>query len=270
MAAVSLPFGWERAHRYGTAMAQLSLEDAAVEELFNTALTHGLLAITSATIVGHPSTRPGRQPSASKLLRDLVKTFGESEGVCRVPTNERDSPNPFGVFGDDYQPPSEVAINTLLLSEALELADAARHGSGPTGQLTSAHISALEALDAHPALRAIGDAKRDLDWSGGVVADAHETARAAEYLEMLSDEEMERRAEAVSESPIAPAWDDYPELQDCPVCGYASLIPTGGDEMGYGITAGTCFVCSYARSEDAAHELQFSAEIQRLSDKDPD
>lgn len=52
------------------------------------------------------------------------------------------------------------------------------------------------------------------------------------------------------------------------MCGYEALIPTGGDEMGYAITAGTCFVCSYARSEDAAQELQLSAEFQRLADKD--
>lgn len=268
VAAIDLPFGWDRPYRYGQAFAALSLDGPGAEELFNTSLTHGLLAIAAATIDGHPARLPGRQRSASALLKDLVGAFGEVNGVCLVPTGEANISNPFRVFGDDYKPPAAIAVRTHLLTLALKVADAARHGSGPVGKLTEVHVAALGDLDAHPALRSIGDACRDRGWSDGTVADSHELGRAADYLELLSDDEIERRVEQASSSPAAPDYFDAAAIQDCPVCGYETLIPTGSDEMGYGITAGTCFVCSYARSEDAAHELQSSAEFRRLWDRD--
>ncbi|GAB3033097.1 hypothetical protein GCM10011376_25590 [Nocardioides flavus (ex Wang et al. 2016)] len=270
MAAIDLPFGWDRPYRYGQAFAALSLGEPGTEELFNTALTHGLLAIAAATIDGHPARVPGRQPSASVLLRDLVGAFGEADGVCLVPNGAADVPNPFGVFGDDYKPPVETVVRTGLLAEALKVADAARHGSGPKGELTEQHVAALEDLDAHPALRSIGDARRDRDWSDGTAADSQELGRAADYLEFLPEDEIERRVEQAPSSPAAPDYFDAAAIQACPVCGYETLIPTGGDEMGYGITAGTCFVCSYTRSEDAAHDLQSSAEFRRLWERDHD
>lgn len=268
MAAIDLPFGWDRPYRYGQAFAALSLDGPGAEELFNTSLTHGLLAIAAVTIDGHPARLPGRQRSASALLKDLVAAFGETDGVCMVPTGETDVSNPFGVFGDDYKPPAAIAVRAHLLTQALKVADAARHGSGTEGKLTEEHVAALEELDAHPALRSIGDARRDRDWSNGAVADSHELGRAADYLEFLPDDEIERRVEQASSSPAAPDYFDAAAIQDCPVCGYETLIPTGSDEMGYGITAGTCFVCSYVRSDDAAHELQSSAEFRRLWEKD--
>ena len=50
------------------------------------------------------------------------------------------------------------------------------------------------------------------------------------------------------------------EPQDCPVCNRQTLQSTDGDDFGYGITAGTCLVCSYRRSDRIASELGMDLE----------
>ena len=66
MAAIDLPF--VTAVSYVQAFAAL-LPRPALMSSGQHSLTHGLLAIAAATIDGHPARIPGRQRSASALLK---------------------------------------------------------------------------------------------------------------------------------------------------------------------------------------------------------
>lgn len=76
--------------------------------------------------------------------------------------------------------------------------------------------------------------------------------------ENLDSNEISRR---VGEAGRAGGFDeDELEPQECPVCGHSTLMATGPDDFGYGTTAGTCVVCSYHRSDDAAYETNLDQE----------
>lgn len=244
------------------AVATTALEDnpnvAGSDGLFDIALTNGLLEIAAAAIPGHPAaTAVGRMPPASRVLSDLVDRFGHDQGFTTIETDEdeRDFSTPmFTPNGKKV----EVRINVAQLRDALARTQAARHGRGPADTLTSTDVEALSALDNHPALRVTAQHRRDLDWTKGRSADEDELERAAEFIVMMSDEDIAARVDAVR---FEHGWSlDSPELQECPVCGNDTLISLGTDDWGYGIVAGTCGVCSYRQSEHAAEEASMEME----------
>lgn len=229
------------------------------EGTFDTALTNGLLAIASVSIPGHKSANlTGFMPAASKVLDDLVAEFGETSGVVEVPTGEEERDlNQFGMMvGLGHE--LKVRVNVGQLREALKRTQPTRHGSGPDEQLTDADVEALVALDDHPALRCLGDRRNDLAWTRGDVDEDLEMSRALGFMRLLDEADVQARVEAAER--YAPHYDDGRELQDCPVCGHQTLVPTGTDGFGYGHTAGTCVVCSYRRSEHATYLLDLDDE----------
>lgn len=237
------------------------LEDSSIpgEGTFDAALTNGLLAIASVAILGHKSANSsGFMPPASKVLDDLVAEFGATAGVVDVPTGEEAHDlNDVGMLvGDGNEP--KVPINVDQLREALKRTQPTRHGSGPDEQLEDADLQALTELDAHPALRCLGDRQNDLTWTRGDINDDFEMDRAVEFMRLLDEEDIEARVGAAER--YAPDYDDGRQMQDCPVCGYQTLVPTGGDGFGYGNTSGTCVVCTYRRSEHATYLLDLSDE----------
>ncbi|GAA1914266.1 hypothetical protein GCM10009737_14490 [Nocardioides lentus] len=203
-----------------------------------------MLAIASAAIPGHISANTtGFMPSASKILDDLVDEFGAISGVAEVPTGEEAHDlNHLGMLvGLGHE--LKIAINVDHLREALERTQLARHGSGPGEQLTDADLQALSELDAHPALRSLGDRQNDQAWTRGDIDNDVEMDRALEILSLLDDDDIKARVGAAER--YRPDYDDPRQMQDCPVCGHQTLAPTGSDGFGYGHTAGTCVVCTY-------------------------
>lgn|GEM_PF-3245058 len=245
----------------GTALLEQDKEVANAEGIFAQALTNGLLAIAAHSIADHPAAAVGSRslPPASKILDDLVTAFDETGGVCWVPTSEEATElTPTGLVRLGYE--RKVAVQTDQLRDALRRTNAPRHGRGAGGVLTDHDIKALVELDAHPALRSLSGRYVDEAWRRGRVEDLNERARAEEYLEFLNEDERAHRLENVPVPFGAPSDDVGVPLQECPVCGAEALIATGGDEMGYGIAAGVCFVCSYQRSDAIAHEMNLDAE----------
>src|SRR5680860_980750 len=245
----------------GTAALQDTLTVAGADGVFDTALTNGLMAIAAAAIPSHPAaaSTSKRLPAASGLLNDLATAFGkDAAGVVAVPTGQ--SAHDFDDRGmlRDLGYEQKVAVNVDLLQDALDRTQPARHARGATGLLTAADVSALQVLDEHPALRVLSEFRTNKYWERGDHADAVEYDRAIEFLEMLTEAEVEDRVEAVRATRGWPS--DEEAIQDCPLCGNRSVVATGSDGWGYGIVAATCQVCSYRLSEHAAEKANLDAE----------
>jgi hypothetical protein len=253
----------ERADIYaaGTAVLEQDKEVANAEGIFAQALTNGLLAIAAVCVPGHPasSATSVSLPPASKLLDDFVDAFGQTHGVCSVPTGE-DAVDLKGFRFASLGYELRVEIQVDVLRDALRRSNAPRHGRGAAGVLTDEDVRALGQLDDHPALRVLSGQYADSGWRQGQVEDLNEHARASDYLALLDESEQERRRNELPVPLVKPGDDPGVPPQSCPVCGWETLISTGGDEMGYGITAGVCFICSYRLSEATAHEMNLDAE----------
>lgn len=244
----------------GTAILQQDKEVAGAEGIFNQALTNGLLAVAAHSIPGHPAAdASARPPSASRILDDLAAAFGKDGETCLVDTGEENTD--FTAVGlVPLGRPRILAVPVDKLRDAIRRTDPTRHGRAAAGSLTEEDIEALAELDGHPAQRALVGRYADEAWRRGRVDDLNEYARAEEYLGLFDEDERVRRAEDLPSPSSAPGDDLGVPLQACPVCGTEALVAAGTDEMGYGIAPGVCVVCSYRRSEDAAHELNLEAE----------
>lgn len=244
----------------GTTALQEDLLIAGADGVFDVALTNGLLAIAASVIPGHKAANPAeRTPSASEVLRDLAKSFQKSiAGMVAVPTGEEATDLDDRGFLVRLGFDGVVQVPVDLLQDALNRTQPARHGRGPTGLLTSADVDALVGLDEHPALRVLTDYANDLSWKRGEEGDALEAERASEFLEMLTEEEVEARVRAVRSRPVSA--DDFVELQFCPVCGHQSMVGVGQDGWGYGLVAAICQVCSFKQGEHAAERESMEME----------
>lgn len=242
----------------GTLILEADLYTGAAEAIFNQALTNGLIAIAIAELPGYGAKAEagGFLPPARGILRDLESAFGPAtDGVITIPDsrcNEREA---------------ATKVNVRTLADAVEATDPLRHGRPATRGLRAADIEALVALDQHPALRRLSTAGANLDEVREEAEELLEMGRAFAYLELLDEEEQIRRLDALPVPFAAPG--DPPEIEpmDCPACGLPSLLSTGGDGFGYGITTGVCFVCSYRRSSYAAHQVNLNREWDRFKDE---
>jgi len=238
----------------GAAVLDEDCQVSGAEGLFDQALTNGLLAIAAAAIPGHPAAGSGFMPAANRLLVDIAKHAPPTDGVSRVLTGAKVTDlGPMGLVETDEDEYVEVRVDQL--SGALARTQAARHGHGPGGQVNVDDVAALLALDRHPALEALTDHYLDRDWRRAQVADRTDKARAAGYAALLGDEELSRRAKHAQEQLSPIPGDDFTSPQLCPVCAEETITSTGGDDFGYNITAGTCLVCSYVRSDRIAYDL---------------
>jgi len=252
----------------GAAVLDEDCHVVGAEALFDQALTNGLLVIAADYIPGHPAAdATKKQPPASVLLTQLGDRAGVIEGVAQIPTGMRaEEIDERTGFGETLDRDEFVSLYVDQLHDALQRTQAARHGRGPGEQVTPEDVQALLELDIHPALGVLVNHYMDQDWRRAQVADRTEQARAADYLDLLDEEEVNRRTQHA-----ALIWDPHPgdpyvEPQECPVCDRQTLQSTDGDAFGYGITAGTCLVCSYRRSDRIADDLVMRLRLRWASD----
>jgi hypothetical protein len=225
--------GWRAGYVKGVLLLRKGGVFRAAEGVFNQALTNGLLAI--ACVEQPALVAVERLPSASQLAKDLA----------HVP--EVDQPK---------------------LDQAIKRTDAARHGRDVGSQLKEGDIRLLGELDGHPALSVILGEQIDERWANAYLVNRHEIERAVAYLELLDDDEVQRRIE-FAESALAPTPGEYDEgPQECDVCENETMNREGRDDFGYGYVLGTCVVCSYRRSDDVAHQSGMDAEMRRQMEKD--
>ncbi|MDN5563681.1 MAG: hypothetical protein L0G49_07905 [Luteococcus sp.] len=240
-----------REHYAGSTLAASeALQDSWAPAIFNMALTNGLLAIAEVELPSEVSKGPSRRtPSARAIVEKLRSKFGDSDTI--------EIPDPAGQ-------PTVVMCAHLL--DAIDATDKPRHGTPAKRPLTRTDIDALVALDDHPALRALHDESLRAYDAYGAAAELTEWGRAADYCGLMGDDEVERRARTAWQHHDPDSGDAEPS--ECPVCLHTTVIATGADEYGYGITAGTCIVCSYTRSAYAARQENLQLEAERLLAQD--
>lgn len=249
----------KRAEEYGRCATVLDVDFQVpgAAAIFDQALTNGLAAIVACTWPGEENEerRNGqhRLKPASQLLQVIADKCEEARpGVRRLSDDEDES---------------AVDVDVATLKDALEHTQRVRHARG-TGALEERHIAALLALDSHSCLRQVSEEKREADWVRNEIQDRYEQQRAQDYLELIGEEEADRRiALAADHGPAHP--DDLISgvgLTDCPVCGRETLTVAGLDDFGAGYGPGTCLVCSYVRTPAAAHDLAVNHMLARRQD----
>jgi hypothetical protein len=234
-----------RAEQYGRLAAVLEKdhEVPGAAAIFDQALSCGLAAIVAHEWPGEELKKNGDVKSARFLL-DVVK----------AKTEERPDQDGVRIFrGSDRS--LDVRFECKTLVEAIDHTAAIRHARG-VGELQRPHVDALLELDAHDALLQVLDEQRESDWVKEEIRQRHGRMRASDYLELIGEEEAERRAKAAKDFVvISPGVvDDGAALDTCPVCGWEALAVSGIDPFGAGVGSGACFVCSYVRSVDEAED----------------
>ncbi|MGR7023755.1 hypothetical protein [Geodermatophilus sp. URMC 62] len=254
-----------RRHLYAEGAAVLDQDEhvAGAEAPFDEALTNGLLVIVAAHWPEATTKSKGSKVwtlPADMLLQVLEDRAHFADGFAYLPTER-----PVTELAEDstlrtLDTNETVLIHVDQLRGAVARTQQPRHGRGPGRQVTRDDVAALLALDDHPALHVLHNHYLDERWRRAQVADLNEHARAASYLALLPEEERTHRVEA-ADAALGPTPGDIDTLpQECPVCGHETLASIGSDDFGYGITAGTCWVCSYQRSADIAYDLGMDIE----------
>lgn len=258
----------ERARQYAVctyALRHDRVSDGA-EAIYDQALTNGLAAIVAHNWPGAEMERPDKALAASGLLKVIAdRGINAGAGLVHV-LHERDQPEyeEDPVFGEVE---SFTTVDVPAFRDALCVTQAIRHAraTGEDGAtLSEKHVTALAALDYHPALFGITDELVERFQAGIAGRDAAERARAAAYYHALDDDERERREafDYVSEH----AWetrDDRSVVEDCPVCGTCAFVAPVIDNVIGEVGIGFCFVCSYQRTAEVAEEVAYQLDIER-------
>ncbi|WP_157036382.1 hypothetical protein [Streptomonospora alba] len=248
----------ERAEQYGrcAVVLDVDLDVPGAAAIFDQALTNGLTAIVAHVWPGDESQRlkngHDRMKSASHLLDVITeRCIEDGQGQLLIPNN---------------QDKTHLSADVANLRDALDQTQRVRHGRD-TGTLTKQQVTALLGLDEHVCLRQVSDERRESDWVKNEIRDRYEQRRAADYLELIGQEEVDRRIVLASDH-VAAHPDDLVEGKDvvtCPVCNRETLAVTGIDDFGVGYGPGTCLACSYVFSSHAAHEEALSHMLSRHS-----
>lgn len=246
----------KRAEEYGRCVTVLDVDFQVpgAAAIFDQALTNGLAAIVARTWPGQETEKrrngDHRLKAASQLLKIIAEECDEAREGIRVVPDAADEP--------------EIAVDVATLNDALEQTQRVRHARG-VGELEERHVVALLELDDHSCLRQVSEEKREADWVKNEIQDRYERLRAQDYLELIGEEEADRRsALAADHLPAHP--DDLIDgmgLADCPVCGRETLTVRGLDDFGVGYGPGTCLVCSYVRSPATTHDLALNHMLAR-------
>ncbi|MFE6127793.1 hypothetical protein ACFQ6Q_05900 [Streptomyces sp. NPDC056437] len=249
----------KRAEQYGRCATVLDVDFQVpgAAAIFDQALTNGLAAIVASIWPGEETekrrTGDHRLKPASQLLKVITEKCGEAQdGMRLIPDATDDTP---------------IAVDVAALSDALEQTQRVRHARG-VGELEKRHVAALLELDGHSCLRQISEEKRESDWVQNEIQDRYEWLRAQDYLELIGEEEADRRVALAADHLPAHPDDliDGTDVTDCPVCGRETLAVRGLDEFGAGYGPGTCLVCSYVRSPATAHALALNHMLDRHQD----
>ncbi|MEU8308949.1 hypothetical protein AB0C84_35845 [Actinomadura sp. NPDC048955] len=246
-----------------------------VEGVFDQAVTNGLAAIVAHAWPGRERGRRGVL-SASDLLT-VIEEHGEAAepGVVHVlhdPAGPKYESAPWGVLNERIA--NFTTVRATALRGALRATQAIRHardtGERPDTALTAEQVRALEELDTHPALGSVMEELRDRQEVAVPAADRAEQERATDYLHLLDDQEIERRAALDYTARYRPFHkDDETTVEDCPVCGNVSLVAEHRDGLLGAVGVGQCVVCSYRRTAEAANDQALTQQIQRAV-KHPD
>lgn len=243
---------WPRVYAQGTAILMENHLVFGAESMFQTAVTHGLLAVVAQEWPGDHLRADSKTKSANALI-EWLKGRSPANGVVYTIRDTQGVNSP--------ERPGCVEVKLETLAEGVEFSDAHRHGRGGDS-LERCHIDALERLDEHSALGGLEDIRRDRDWVRARVLDSDRLGHAQDYLDFIGKEEAERRAQLA---------DDYLPfdlkdraislpLEECPSCSYTALVPLGEDPFGNGVGVGHCVVCGYYRSLDRAEDEAFDIE----------
>ena len=215
--------------------------------LFDTALTNGMLAIVATEWPGEEL--QGRVTLPARKLIDLV--------ISKISTTNwviaLDNGLPF-----PKSPPRQVAVDLQILRQAIVDTQPVRHGrTGGLEEVSRAVVLALHHLDQHHALGVLHEEDINQAEVAAAGVRAFETLRVARYIDLVGDDELERRAERAKDAlPVDPKERSiHLGLGDCPMCGYAALVVEG--ELHYGTQLGTCFACSFVHTEQMADEAEF-------------
>ena len=207
--------------RFATNAAALRDDRLPPEAPYDAALTNGLLAIVADQWPGE-EVKPNGNTKAARELLDVINGHG--------------NPFPF--------------IDAFVLRNGLDLTQPARHGRSDDefAVLQLHHVSALIALDQHPAL----------DFLDATSADAN--------ISDLVWKAFEERASA--EVPFDPGDGvGFPDPEDCDECLRPTFLPNGWDMFGGTNTAGRCIACGHTRSEDAAIDLAIAEAVDRAVER---
>ncbi|MGP4030320.1 hypothetical protein [Actinomadura sp. 3N407] len=242
-----------------------------VEGVFDQALTNGLAAIVAHTWPGNEI--EGQRVRSAAGLLEVVKAKGESRepGVWHVPHEPADQEHGPTLL-EARQTGDVTPVRVEVLHTAIKATQAIRHARD-TGQhtgavLTADHVDALEELDWHPALRTVMDELQGRHEAAVPAADRAERRRATEYLFLLGDEEVQRRAAIDYASLHRPHHkDDETTVEDCPVCDNLSLVAENHDGLLAEIGIGQCVICSYQRTAEAASAQAQTLQIRRAMDR---
>lgn len=247
---------WEVAEEFANNFLALggAIERPGGPALFDAALTTALVVLVTEQWPDEVELKPAKSKpgmphmlkSASQLLEVISRQAqGVGDGVYVVPVR--------GV---------DVCVDVNTLRRAVARLGATRHGKGGSGIIHPDEHRALERISRHPTLAAAVRGKEADSYEYEAIgADADEQVRAASYLELLTEDEIDRRASCAEDTlPGDPkerseAW----PLLLCPVCERETFVATSIDDLGIGIGVGSCFLCSYRRDGvvallDARHE----------------
>lgn len=249
----------KRAEEYGRCATVLDVDFQVpgAAAIFDQALTNGLAAIVAHTWPGEETEKrrngDHRLRAASQLLKVITEECDEAQEGIRLVPDSADEP--------------KIAVDVAALSDALEQTQRVRHARG-VGEIEKRHVAALLELDGHSCLRQVSEEQRESDWVKHQIQDRYERLRAQDYLELIGEEEADRRIALAADHRPTHADDliDGVDVTDCPVCGRETLAVTGIDDFGAGYGPGTCLVCSYVRSPAAAHDLALNHMLARHQD----
>ena len=141
-------------------------------------------------------------------------------------------------------------IDIAVLREGLQLSQPFRHGRADDEgfHLRPQHVDAVVALDQHPSLSFLDEAKRGRTLSD-LVRIAFED-RANDALPFAPKDRLE-----------------VPGLEDCEECWRPTFLPSGWDEFGGTMTAGRCVACGYERSAEVADRVAWDDELRRAIER---
>lgn len=235
---------WRR-HRYTVNTLALGRGDVdGAPGLFDSALTNGLLAAVTHDWPGEEGNAKGRTLSANQLL-----------GVVR----EKVSSSTWSVD----QGPHPATVDLDVLAQEIVDTQAARHGRAGGHEVVSpAAVAALHKLDSHPALGVLTNAHIDREEVNDARARAVEEQRVTQYMALIGDEELDRRAARAEEALPFDPKDRYSSMGigECPVCWRDALIVE--EELHYGTQLGTCVACSYVYTERLARDAEFERMLE--------
>ncbi len=263
-----------RAEQYARCTHSVARDRVSIgaEAVFDQALTNGLTAIVAHSWPGKEKDRRGRIISAAGLL-DVVRDNGKpaAAGVIRI-VHDPTKPD-FGPPILATPTPNFTAVAIDVLRDAITVTQVIRHareiGSTPPKSLTDEHLTALEALDYHPALGVYMSEQQDQDQNRTERADSAEYDRALRTLHSLDETELERRRTIDHTAEFAyRTKDSAREVEECPVCGADSLVIDHRDSLLDAIGIGRCYVCTYERTREAADLLAIDLQIERAMAKD--